>query len=71
MAFPEYTKIRRYDREFAICPHCGQLMKAKYHDDGPDFEDYDEYHGSVNSWYTCKCKNCKISGDGSNSKHYS
>ena len=71
MAFPEYTKLRRYDREVAICPHCGQLIKTKYHDDGPNFEDYDEYHGSINSWYTCKCKNCKISGDGSNSKHYS
>lgn len=70
MAFPEYTKIPSYQSQVAICPHCGQLLKTKHYDDGPT-GDYDEYHGTINTWVTCRCKDCKISGDGSDGKNYS
>lgn len=71
MKFPDYTSIHSYQHDQAICPNCGQLLKAQWHDDEPYLGDADEYHGSTNVWYTCRCKDCKISGDGSRAWNYS
>ena len=71
MKFPDYTNIAHYDRRYAICPNCGQLLKTKQDSDEPYLGDADEYHGYTNTWETCRCKECKISGDGSRSKKYS
>ena len=64
----DYTDL---DYKTAICPNCGKLLKITYHDDGPScLDDYDEYHGFDNTWGVCRCKDCKISGDGSRAVDY-
>lgn len=65
----DYTKLDYFNSTF--CPNCGKLLKTNYHDDGSNYFDLDEYRGSYNSWETCRCKECKISGDGSRSSDYS
>ena len=71
MKFPDYTSLHYFRNDYAICPNCGQLLKTKYNSDEPYLGDADEYHGDSNIWYTCRCKECKISGDGSRSENYS
>lgn len=71
MKFPDYTKLSYFNSDYAICPNCGKLLRTKCHDNAPDLYDCDEYHGSWDTWYTCKCKDCKVSGDGSDGKDFS
>lgn len=71
MKFPDYTSLHHFQDDYAICPNCGQLLKTKCHSDEPYLGDADEYHGPTNVWYTCRCKECKISGDGSCAWNYS
>ena len=71
MQFPDYTKIKWFESGYAICPNCGKLLRTKNHDNAPDLYDCDEYHGSWDTWQTCKCKDCGISGDGSNGEDFS
>lgn len=71
MQLPDYTKLSYFESDYAICPNCGKLLKTKYHDNAPCLMDCDEYHGSWDHWYTCKCKDCGVSGDGSNGEDFS
>lgn len=71
MQFPDYTKLSYFESDYAICPNCGKLLRTKYHDNAPCLLDCDEYHGSWDHWYTCKCKDCGVSGDGSNGAAFS
>lgn len=71
MKFPDYTKIEWFKSEYAICPNCGKLLRAIHHDNAPDLYDCDSCYLSWDTWYTCKCKDCKVSGDGSDGKDFS
>ena len=67
MQFPDYTKIEWFRDDYAICPNCGKLLKTKKCDNAQNLYEYDEHYSS-DTWETCRCKECKISGDGSKSK---
>ena len=70
MQFPDYTKIDWFTKDYAICPNCGKLLKTKKCDNAQNLYEYDEHYSS-DTWETCRCKECKISGDGSNSEDFS
>ena len=70
MQFPDYTKIEWFRDDYAICPNCGKLLKTKKCDNAQNLYEYDEHYSS-DTWETCRCEECKINGDGSNSEDFS